>query len=34
MELNGIIKTSFYGDKIPKEGVDHTYIACVTIILL
>ena len=30
-EFNGVIKTNFWGDKIPKEGVHHTCIACITI---
>ena len=29
-EFNGVIKTNFWGDKIPKEGVP-TCIACITI---
>ena len=27
----GVIKTNFWGDKIPKEGVHHTYIVCIGI---
>ena len=30
-EFNGVIKTSFWGDKLPKEGVDHTCIECITV---
>ena len=31
-EFDGVIKTNFWGgDKIAKEGVDHTCIACITI---
>ena len=30
-EFNGVIKTNFEGDKIPKEDVHHTCIACITI---
>ena len=32
-EYNGLIKTNFWGDKIPKEGVHlyHTCIACISI---
>ena len=30
-EFNGAIKTDFLGDKIPKEGVHHTCIACISI---
>ena len=30
-EFNGVTKTSFWGDKIPKESVHHTCIACITI---
>ena len=30
-EFNGVIKTSFWGDKIPKESVHHSCIACITI---
>ena len=30
-EFNGAIKTNFWGDKIAKEGVHHTYIACICI---
>ena len=27
-EFNGVVNTTFWGDKIPKEGVHHTCIAC------
>ena len=30
-EFNGVIKTNFLGDEIPKESMHHTCIACVTI---
>ena len=30
-EFNGVIKTNFLGDEIPKENVHHTCIACITI---
>ena len=30
-KFNGIIKTNFWGDEVPKEGVHHTCIACITI---
>ena len=30
-EFNGVIKTNFLGDEIPKEGVHYAYIACITI---
>ena len=30
-KINDVIRTSFWGDKIPKEGVHHTCIACITI---
>ena len=30
-KYNGAIKTNFWGDKIPKEGVHHTCIACISI---
>ena len=30
-EFNGVIKTNFWGDEVPKEGVNHTCIACATI---
>ena len=30
-EFNGVIKTIFLGDKIPKEKVYYTCIACITI---
>ena len=30
-EFNGVIKTNFLGDKIPKENVHYTCIACITI---
>ena len=30
-EFNGVIKTNFLEDKIPKESIRYTCIACVTI---
>ena len=30
-ESNGVIKTNFWGDEVPKESVHHTCIACITI---
>ena len=30
-EYNGVIKTNFWGDKIPEEGVHHTCTACISI---
>ena len=30
-EFNGVIKTNFLGDQIPKEGVHYLCIACTTI---
>ena len=30
-EFNGVIKTNFWGDEIPKEGAYHTCIVCITI---
>ena len=30
-EFNGLIKTNFLGDEIPKESMHYTYIACMTI---
>ena len=29
-EFNGIVNTNFLGDKIPKEDVQHTCIACIS----
>ena len=29
-EFNGVIKTNFLGDKVPKEGVYYACIACIT----
>ena len=29
--FNGVIKTNFLGDKIPKESMHYTCIACITI---
>ena len=30
-EFNGLIKTNFFDDKIPKENMHYTCIACITI---
>ena len=30
-EFNGVVNTNFWGDKIPKEGVHHSCIACISI---
>ena len=30
-EFNGVIKTNFLGDEIPKENVHYTCIACISI---
>ena len=30
-EFNGVIKTNFLGDEIPKENVHYTCMACITI---
>ena len=30
-EFNGVIKTNFLGDEIPKENVHYACIACITI---
>ena len=30
-EFDGAIKTNFFGDKIPKESMHYTCIACITI---
>ena len=30
-ELNGAVNTNFWGDKVPKEGEHHTYIASIGI---
>ena len=31
-EFNGVIKTNFLGDEIPKESAHYTCIACITIV--
>ena len=31
IEFNGVIKTNFLGDKVPKENEHYTCIACITI---
>ena len=30
-EFNGVVKTNFLGDEIPKEDVHYVCIACITI---
>ena len=30
-EFNGVVKSNFWGDKVPKEGVHHTCIACISV---
>ena len=30
-EFNGVVNTNFWGDEMPKEGVHHTFIACISI---
>ena len=30
-ELNGVNKTNFVGNEVPKRGVHYTCIACITI---
>ena len=30
-EFNGVIKTKFLGDEVPKEGVRYACVACITI---
>ena len=30
-EFNGVVNTSFWGDKVPKEGVHHICIACIDV---
>ena len=30
-EFNGVVNTNFWGDKVRKEGMHHTCIACVSI---
>ena len=31
IKLNSVVNTNFWGDKVPKEGVHHNGIACVSI---
>ena len=31
IEFNGLIKTNFLGDEIPKENVHYACIACITL---
>ena len=30
-EFNGLVNTNFWGDKVPKESVNYTFIACISI---
>ena len=30
-EFNGVVKTNFLGDEIPKENVHYTCMTCITI---
>ena len=30
-EINGVTKTNFFGNEVPKEGVHYACIACITI---
>ena len=30
-EFNRVVNTKFWGDKIPKEGVHHTFMTCISI---
>ena len=30
-EFHGVVKTNFWGDKVPKEGVHYTCMACISI---
>ena len=30
-ELNSVVNTNFYGDKVPKEVLHHICIACIAI---
>ena len=30
-EFNGVVTKNFWGDKVPKEGVHHTFIAYISI---
>ena len=30
-KINGVVNTNFWGDKVPKEGVHHTCIACISV---
>ena len=29
--INGAVNTNFWGDKVPKEGVNHICIGCISI---
>ena len=33
-EFNSVVNINFWGDKVPKEGVHHTCIACKVLVLL
>ena len=30
-EFNGVVNTNFSSDKVPKRGVHHTCVACISI---
>ena len=30
-EFNGVVNTNFWGDRVPKEGMHYTCIACISI---
>ena len=30
-KINGVVNTNFWGDKVPKEGVHHTCITCISV---
>ena len=30
-EFNGVVNKNFWGDKVPKEGVHHICLACLSI---
>ena len=30
-EFNGVVNTNFWGDKLPKEGMHYTCMACISI---
>ena len=30
-KFNGVVNTNFWGDKLPKEGMHYTCMACISI---